>query len=349
MADTIQVKVTLKKDIDMEEMDFFKGHIVSLRSPNGFKYCDILEESRNKTRGLNIKISYPRYFNGNNAYLITKKHECFEVQEHFIDSIVNDTLFKQIVRSIELARVDIPFTYYMKEDMDFHSYVNIYRIFAKVYNSKKGNARPKSIIDIIKGTYETVVYSDNGKSDKSSNNKLMIYNQYLNLRNKLEERNMVEVEKKYPDLKRRIRLEVSKRIRRKEFTLEKFKSFDILGEYFEEYKSYILENVLNEKEIEAFYNKKVEELVNKLIKERAYGNFKYEVFILKDFQSVYDYEILRRALKINIDNKKTRENAITRVRKILTDYEYENKIIIMDTYKIICEMREYIKNLKIED
>ena len=349
MADTIQVKVRLKKDIDMEEMDLFKGHIISLRSPNGFKYCDILEESRNRTRGLNIKISYPRYFYGNNAYLITKKHECFEVQEHFIESIMDDTLFKQIVSSIELARVDIPFTYYIEKDMDFHSYVNVYRIFAKVYSDKKGNARPKSIIDIIKGTYETVVYSDNGKADKSSNNKLMIYNQYLNLRSKLEERNMVEVEKKYPDLKRRIRLEVSKRIRRKAFTLERFKEFDILEEYFVDYKDYILQNVFNSNEIEKFYNDKEEELANILTEERVHKNFNYKIFILQNLQNIYDYEILKRALKISIENIKTRENAVTTVRKILNNYEAKEKIIIMDTYKIIREMGRYIVGLKVED
>lgn len=349
MVDTIESKLITIGDINIEEMDNLKQHISELKSPLGYRYCDILEESRNKDRGLIIKISYPRYFYGSNAYLVTTKYECFEVQKHFIDSIMEDTFFSQIVAGIQLTRVDIPFTYYMNKVLDFHSYVNVYRIFAEVYNNIKENARAKGYVDLLDGKYETVIYSDNGKTDKSSNNRLMIYNQYQNLKCKLGDDDITEIEIKYPDIKRRMRLEVAKRIRRKEFSLEKFKNLDILGEYFEEYRSYILENVLNEKEIEAFYNKKVEELVNKLIKERAYGKFKYEVFILKNFQSIYDYEILRRALKINIDNKKTRENAITRVRKILTDYEYENKIIVMDTYKIICEMREYIKNLKVED
>lgn len=207
MPGTIGIKIKAKPDITMEDMDLLKKFIIDLRSPWGNRYCDILEESRNDERGLNIKLSYPRYYFENNAYLISGKSECFEVQEHFINSIMEDPYFKQIVIGIQLVRVDIPFTYYMPEGTDFHSYVNVYRIFAEVYNRMKPNARPKVYMDVIDERYETLVYSDNGKTDKSSNNRLMIYNQYQNLKNKLGVESMAEVERKYSDLKYRMRME----------------------------------------------------------------------------------------------------------------------------------------------
>ena len=350
--DTIEVKFNFRGNPLLEEIESFKNHVSSLTSPKGYRYCDFLRFSRTKKEkklGAIFKISYPRYFNGDNSYLITTRKECFEVQEHLINSILCDPFFRAIIVDVKLARVDIPFTYYMREDMDFHSYINAYKIFALVYNIKKEEMRAKGYIDLIDEKYETVVYSDNGKTDKSSNDRLMIYNQYQKLKTKLGEERIEEIIANSQELKRRMRLEVSKRIRREPFSLENFKNFDILGEYFDDYKNYILENVLNREIIENLYNEKVKNLSELLSQNRALGNFNYEVFILKNLDNIYDYEILRRALGIEIDNSKTRESAITRVRKILNEYEKEERIIIMDTYKIICEMGCYITGLKIKE
>lgn len=89
--------------------------------------------------------------------------------------------------------------------------------------------------------------------------------------------------------------------------------------------------------------------MDRLTEERVHKNFNYKIFILQNLQNIYDYEILKRALKISIENIKTRENAVTTVRKILNNYEAKEKIIIMDTYKIIREMGRYIVGLKVED
>ena len=349
--DTIEVKFNFRGNPLLEEIESFKNHVSSLTSPKGYRYCDFLRFSRTKKEkklGAIFKISYPRYFNGDNSYLITTRKECFEVQEHLINSILCDPFFRAIIVDVKLARVDIPFTYYMREDMDFHSYINAYKIFALVYNIKKEEMRAKGYIDLIDEKYETVVYSDNGKTDKSSNDRLMIYNQYQNLKTKLGEERIEEIIANSQELKRRMRLEVSKRIRREPFSLENFKNFDILGEYFDDYKNYILENVLNREIIENFYNENARNLSELLSQKRALGNFNYEVFILKNLNNIYDYEILRRAIKMGIDNPKTRESAITKVRKILNEYQKEERIIIMDTYKIICEMGKYIEGLRIQ-
>lgn len=49
-----------------------------------------------KTGDLIVKVSYPRYFAETNAYLTTKKSECFEVQSHFINTIFNDQTWASI-------------------------------------------------------------------------------------------------------------------------------------------------------------------------------------------------------------------------------------------------------------
>lgn len=347
--DTVELRLNLKDNVTLMVLDFLKVDIVALKSPFGHSFCDLIEVFRGRRdRGLIIKISYPRYYYGNNAYLVTSKSKCLEVQEYFVNFIQEDTMFKEIVSDIQLTRVDIPFTYYMRKGLDFNSYSNIFRILALVYNEKKG-ASAKGYENLVVGKYETVIYSDNGKTDKSSNNRLMIYNQYQNLKTKLREENFENTLKDYPDLKSRMRLEVAKRIRRKEFSLDEFKNFDILSEYFQSYKKYILDNVLDKEIIDKIYTEKAIELAELLKEEREASDFKYEVFILKYYDNIYDYKILRKALEIAIPNDKTRERAITRVRKVLIESEEREEVTIMDIYSVLCKIRSCIKELEIDD
>ena len=346
--DTIEIGLKINKNLGMDYIQNFIGKINTLKSPYGNTFCDVLKNPNLET--LIIKISYPRYFYGNNAYLITRRSQCFEVQKHFVDNIMEDLYWKDNIREINLLRVDIPFTYQMRDNEEFNSYENVFQICAIVYNKTKNKARPKAFIDMLDRKLETVIYSDNGKSDKSSNNKLMIYNQYLNLNQKLDEEVFEETLKAYGDLPYRIRMEVSKRVRlRKSFNGQEFANLDILGNYFEQYKNYILDYVLNKEEIDWQYNIWSERLVKVLIENRTKGNFNYKVFILQNLSTIYDYEILRRALGSGIGNTNTRENAITKVRKILNDIQQENNIIVMDTYAVLMKMRDTIINYRLMD
>lgn len=346
--DTLEISLKISKNLEMDCIQSFIGRINSLKSPYGYTFCDVLEVSN--IGNLIIKISYPRYFFGNNAYLITKRSECFEVQKYFVENIMEDNYWKDNIGDIKILRVDIPFTYQMRTNEEFSSYENIFQICATIYNRTKNKARPKAFIDMIDRRIETVIYSDNGKSNKSSNNKLMIYNQYLNLNQKLDEEVFEETLETYGDLPYRIRMEVSKRIRsRRNFTGQEFAKFDILGNYFEQYKNYILDYILNKEEIDWQYTLWSEQLSKVLIESRAKGNFNYEVFILQNLSTIYDYEILRRTLGIGIDNPSTRENSITRVRKILNDIQQNRNIIIMDTYAVLMKMRNTIINYQIMD
>lgn len=348
--DTIEIGLAVKNNLGMNLnlVQELRNDINSLKSPYGFTFCNVLEFSR--TGNIIVKISYPRYFSGSNAFLIDRKSQCFEVQRYFAENIMENEFWRQNIGKLNLLRVDIPFTYYMNTTEEFTSYENIYHIMAIVYNELKAKARPKAFIDMIDNSVETVIYSDNGKADKSSNNKLMVYNQYLNLSNKLDEEVFEEALDTYKDLPYRIRMEVSKRIRLKcSFNSQEFSNEDILGHYFEDYKNYILNYALNIEKINELYDVWANNLAQLLNENRVLKNFNYEVFILQNLSSIYDYEILRRALMMSIENQNTRENAVTRVRKILSEIQNERNIIVIDTNAMLEKMINTISNYQLLD
>lgn len=340
--DTIEIRLNLKKGLELDTINQLRTFITSLVSEKeGYRYCDVLEIS--PKGDLIVKISYPRYFAGTNACLIRSRNDCIRVQTHFINSIFSDVYWASIIEDITLTRVDIPFTYWMKQDEIFASYQNIFYIFAFVYARKKENARTKAYMDLQNRNFETLIYSPNGCVGKGANNKLEVYNQALNLRNKLEDDAWYNVVNTYEDLPTRIRMEVSKRIRRrKNFSPNEFATFDILGTYFEDYKSYVLDNVLDFNVIDELYKNWAYELSVKLSEARKIRGFNYGEFIYQNQTIIHDYEVVRRALGMAIDNINTRENAITRVRQILMQYENTHNILLMDVYAILKQMKAQI-------
>ena len=141
-----------------------------------------------------------------------------------------------------------------------------------------------------------------------------------------------------------MRIEVSKRIRRKPFSMTEFAEEDFFSHYKNEYQKYIFSNLLNLDEIEKVYEKNIEELTFQLAKDRKSSNFTYEKFILNEIKDIYDYEILRQAINKACDSIKTRESAVTTVRKIISEYEKRRKVIIMKTGEKLERIGNYIKN-----
>ena len=337
--DTISIKIILRKGHRSTEIILrAEDYINKIKSPKGYRYCDVSRfASENEIK---VKISYPRYYFGNNAYIIRQGYECLDVQEHFVKNIKQSSLLRNLDK-IELVRVDIPFTYLMNEFERFSDYINIFKIMGEVYYKRNPQGRPKAYEDLISEEKETIIYSDS-KTASGYNKRVIIYNQYLNLKSKLEPEELERTLKSFPELEDRMRIEVSKRIRRKPFSMTEFAEEDFFSHYKNEYQKYIFSNLLNLDEIEKVYEKNIEELTFQLAKDRKSSNFTYEKFILNEIKDIYDYEILRQAINKACDSIKTRESAVTTVRKIISEYEKRRKVIIMKTGEKLERIGNYI-------
>ena len=186
----------------------------------------------------------------------------------------------------------------------------------------------------------TIIYSDHPQRAKY-NKRVMFYDQYNNLKSKTEDGekfNSIVVE--YCELSRRLRIEMASRIRRVPVSIQDFPDYSIFSTYLPQFKEHILYSLFDLNEVNNFYNEKSVELANKILRYREETtNFLYETFIYKEVKRIHDYEIIRRALKICIDNIKTREKAITVIRKVLFKYQLHENVIVMDTYNTIVQMK----------
>lgn len=337
--DTISINLIFRKNFERMEVIYeMEDYIKNIKSSNGYKYCDVLSNSRRDQ--ILIKISYPRYFYGNNAYLIKTSKECLEVQEHFIGRIKKCSLFNNL-EGIELTRLDIPFTYIMDEDKRFSDYSNIFKVMGEVYFAKNPKGRPKAFIDLITEEKESLIFTDS-KVQSGYNSRIIIYDQYLNLKNKLSEIEFRRTIDDFKNLTDRMRIEVSKRIRRRPFSLKEFEEEDFFYYYKKEFEEYLIKNLFDFNEIRKLYYRKAQELGDFLKENRKERNFSYESFLLINEKLIYDYDIVRQAVIEVIDNRKTQENAITVIRKILKEYESRSNIIVLNTWKKLEEIRDNI-------
>ena len=342
--DTIQVSIIVneKKMRGLNYLDLQKiaADISGIRSPYGYTYCDCLEISQ-KTNFI-VKISYPRFFAGVNAFLISNKTECAQVQLDFSLNLNNHPVLFDA--QIKLDRVDIPFTFMMGPNYDFNSYRKVYQVLDYVYRKKNLNSNSMAYTNVSEYEPGTIIYSDHPQRAKY-NKRVMFYDQYNNLKSKTEDGekfNSIVVE--YCELSRRLRIEMASRIRRVPVSIQDFPDYSIFSTYLPQFKEHILYSLFDLNEVNNFYNEKSVELANKILRYREETtNFLYETFIYKEVKRIHDYEIIRRALKICIDNIKTREKAITVIRKVLFKYQLHENVIVMDTYNTIVQMKRVIE------
>ena len=349
--DTISINIHFKRKfqnyLDYEEL---QKKVNSIISPYGYTYCDYGGIKKNDV--FNLKVSYPRFYKGINAYLIKNSIECLKVNEHLVVSLEKELKVLSLdVVMIELIRVDIPFTYYMP-DVSFEKCLNIFRVLAYAYNKsrreeKNSRTDTKGIIDMITSSIETVNFTIARGS--GGNNELTIYNQYLNIKRKTASAEQFEEYlRTYPDLKSRIRFEVKKRVNRNKFLPKDFKEFDILRKYSESYKKFLLKYVFNKKsiaEIYEMYSMELDITYQEYLKKHKRIN--YVAWLHSNKHLLIDYKMIRKVLEKNINNQKTLENAITCIRKELK--EIENKdFLVLNVAKIIDDMRQIIKNYKFE-
>lgn len=348
--DTISIKIYFEKNGGFY-IENLKAGINRIKSPYGYTYCDFTSIADNY---LLIKVSYPRYFRGINAYLVKNSMEVLEVNKNLVANLEAVLVTQSLKMTfIELNRVDIPFTYlipekYMKNGKDFSSYEKVFRILAYTYyysrREKSIATDTKGIIDMISATIETINF--NLTRTSGGNAEVTIYNQYLNIQRKTSDISMFEdYNIIYPDLRQRIRIETKKRIRRKALTPIEFSGFNILKTYGEERKKFLLKYLFNKKIIEAIYNEFFIEL-DKSYKQFIYshnGRINYVAWIHSNENLILDYKIVRQVLANNISNVSTLESAITAVRKELKFIE-DRGILVLDVYTIIDDMRKSIKD-----
>ena len=341
--DTIQVSIILNKEkikgLNPFDLQKVRKDINGIISSYGYRYCDCLEISKNTN--FIVKISFPRFFAGTNAFLISDKTQCAQVQMEFSYNLSSHPVLYDA--KIKLDRVDIPFTFMMGPNYDFNSYKKVYQVLDYVYRKKNLNSNSMAYTNVSEYEPGTIIYSDHPQRAKY-NKRVMFYDQYNNLRSKTEEEKFNGIVLEYDGLSRRMRIEMSSRIKRVPVSIQDFPDYPIFSTYLPQFKEHILYSLFDLNEVNNFYNEKSVELANKILRYREETtNFLYETFIYKEVKRIHDYEIIRRALKICIDNIKTREKAITVIRKVLFKYQLNENVIVMDTYNTIVQMKRVIE------
>lgn len=335
MLDTINVVFELENMVgDYIEVELFDLLRKFFRRRG---YYDLLKESDG--RSLSIRLSYPRFFDNTNAYLITTKEECLEVNKAFIEEIRKFIYFEEVgvgVRSngevllkwfeanvvIKIKRVDVAFTHILEKDDSFNGYKNLYQLLNNIYMKMNPSSIPKNISVIGNNEVETLMFTDT-QNVGAYNRKIVIYNQHRKFcdycsKNPLQLHSILQ---KYPDLPRRVRIEASKRIRRKPFEVLDFMEFDIFNAYVQQFADDTLNNLFNKELFDSVFQGRIEWLKETIKKEREYPNFNYQAFIYRFIDEIWDYELIRKAIMETTDNLNSAYQACSTIREILKIYE----------------------------
>lgn len=332
MIDTIAIKIKID-DFQGEytDIDYFNKLIIKIEE---LENCEIKKKFDDE---IMIILSFPRFYSRTNAYLLTKSKECKQVIRDFVTSFfkekyIHDDYNKWVKDKIriKLVRVDVPITYLMDKDKCFNDYQNVFCLLENIYN--RGNKRMGKRNDV-----ETIILFD-GKTKDSSNSKITIYNQHRKFES-MYPKLISRLEKEFSDLKCRIRIELSKRIRRKEFTVKEFKYFDFYENYIYEYAQDIRENLFNENTIEKIWQKQIELLVDRYNKSSS----RLETFLWENLEDIWDYEIIKKVLDRVIENDNTYYKKCSQAKEFLEKREKDTGIIYFGIRDILDNMRKACK------
>lgn len=357
MLDTIKLKIIFGEETGEYNQNLSKEIINQVM--NKVPYCDkvIFKNLSNGETVLETRFSYPRFFSKTNAYLIKDKKECMQVHKNFIGKIWSEIGLNEKINKIEkielmswikknirikITRVDIPFTYVVNDNESFKSYKTVYKVLTEVFKIKNKKCIPKEVIG--NGEIQTIILS-NSSNPNDYNSKLTVYNQAQKFKDYYKEKYPSILEllyKENPNLEQRIRMEVSKRINRKAFTIKEFEDFDIFTEYVSSYAKYILDNVFDDEILNEIKEEQVKTLKNKLTLERKKGNFNYENFILSNYNNIYDWDILRRAIMETSLNENSGYQGTSIAKKILIKLGQDKDIIYFGVFKKIANMKKMI-------
>ena len=107
-----------------------------------------------------------------------------------------------------------------------------------------------------------------------------------------------------------------------------------------------LENLFDENILDRLYNEKIDMLADLLLQENKRGRINYQNFVIKYIDEIWDYEILRKALRKVIDNDNSYYQACKSVKGILEDEEDTTGIKYFRIKRIIESMERMFINVK---
>lgn len=347
MLDTISLKIVVEEPtgeyLEIEVMNRIKNVIERL------PYCDLRFKGDNY---INIRMSYPRFYSQTNAFLISTPIECLNVNKALIESIIEElkispVFYEFFISKVTfiLTRVDVAFTYMMENFREFYQYRNIYNILNAIYCSINKTSIPKEIGVIGSDYIETLIFTDSSNIS-NYNNKITIYNQAKKISDYYQINQPAlyqQVIQEFPDLYQRMRIEGSKRVRRKGFLYNEWINFNIYECYVSKIGEYILNNLFNASIANTIYNVKKEELKQLLIVERNFINFNYEAFIYRYKDIIWDYELLRQAImELSAHNLNTGYHACSTVRRVLENLQSTTGVIYFGVIKLLNDIQYQI-------
>lgn len=306
-------------------------------------YCEIVRMfGKNE---FNIELSYPKYFSESNAFLINSSEECFKIQEDFVKLLKNNSLTCNL--KIRIVGVTVPFIYLMDSEEDICTYKNVFKILEEVYMKRNLTLGSEKNM-LISERYGRIIFSDRSY-DREYYQQVIISSHFKNLKYEYNQNTFENICEEFPNLEKRMRFEYSVNISKdreigKVMTLDEFRNFNVFGVFVNKAIDYILENLLNEESIESVIEEKTDELTDKLYDEITRRKPDYERLFYKYIDLILDYQIVRKALN-QIRNPKTRERAVTIIRKLIFKNEIRERVIIFNTCEKIQSMIKLFKNL----
>ncbi len=285
--DTINVKFTFSRELTQEEVN-------SLVTKH--RYIEKIKRSNYSNTNYQIGFSIPKYFSATNAYLANTE-DFNKFKSHIIE------LFSPITKSAIVSRVDTPFTYWMLPGYTYESYAHLFKFMSLCYSISNNKSSTKYFADALTDQRESFIMGDQSNLNKA-NTKIVIYDQNKKLHdfdssvNKTTHQRLL---KEFPDLPRRIRIEVS---RKTNIALENLSYTD---QYQKSY-NYLKKHLFDEKVI----NKAKETLTQEYIEKYPTSSSMTAAY----HTPVFEYNTFRDYLKYIHRDKapKTLEGKITRLR-----------------------------------
>lgn len=258
------------------------------------KYIKFKRYGRRDIDSAIFKVSYPKFIGKNNATLVYDSKTILDCNIAFVSAIRTIRPYDDI--TLKVNRIEI------------------------LYSSIK------SINDFLNDTIETLILADMGNI-KDYNNKITIYNQHK----RFIDTHATEVEqtvKEYPNLPRRIRIEVSKKINRAAIKLDRFTDMDLYGLYNNDFLDYAIGDMCDSKLTQEYMDIGKNNWIGIFGCKNSYTY--REIGLVNPLSIGDNYNSVRMALTAPIGNKHTLDSAMTAMRKVIKEVEAKKGYKILD-------------------